>query len=73
MKRKFQIASSIIHKPQLLIWDEPFNTLDSGTVEMVKQIIQEYTIIFTTHDYHLAEAIATKQLIIKNKQIEEIR
>lgn len=72
MKRKFQIAASIIHEPKLLILDEPFNTLDTDTIEFIKKIIKRNTVIFTTHDKTLGSAISTRKLLIHNNKLEEL-
>jgi ABC-2 type transport system ATP-binding protein len=72
MKGKFQIAAAIIHEPDLLILDEPFNTLDEESIKIVKKIIKCNTVIFTTHNRHLADSIATRELAIQSSQIKEI-
>lgn len=48
MKRKFQIAASIMHRPKLLILDEPFNTLDLETIEIVKNNPRKYGHIYNS-------------------------
>lgn len=40
-KQKIQFISSIIHKPKLLILDEPFSGLDPINVDMFIDVINE--------------------------------
>jgi len=38
-KKKLAITISLIHNPDTLIWDEPFNHLDSKSIELVKKVL----------------------------------
>ncbi len=54
MQQKIQFISTIIHKPNLIILDEPFTGLDPINSELVKNVMLEQkergaTIIFSTH------------------------
>lgn len=54
MKRRVSIARAVANKPEVLILDEPFASLDDKTKEMVisyiKKESQAEIIIFSTHD-----------------------
>lgn len=55
MKQKLGIACAIMEKPDLIILDEPFNALDEGSVERVKDIILKEkqrgaVVIISCHD-----------------------
>ena len=41
MKQRLGIAAAILEQPELLILDEPFNALDTGGVEMVRQVVEQ--------------------------------
>lgn len=60
MAQKVQFISAVLHKPELLILDEPFSGLDPVNMQVLKDAILEQkragaTIIFSTHDMDMAE------------------
>lgn len=53
-QQKIQLIAAIIHKPKLLILDEPFSGLDPVNVELLKEAVLELkekgtTIVFSSH------------------------
>ncbi|SER85132.1 ABC-2 type transport system ATP-binding protein [Gracilibacillus ureilyticus] len=53
-QQKIQFISAVIHKPKLLILDEPFSGLDPVNVEMLKSAVEDLknegtTIVFSSH------------------------
>lgn len=52
MKRKVEIAISLINNPNCLIWDEPFDSLDKETIEIIfnEIITDDKMFIVTTHN-----------------------
>ena len=62
MSQKVQILATLIHKPELVILDEPFAGLDPVNVQVVRDVIldmkrQGRTVIFSTHVMEQAEQI----------------
>ncbi|MCB9832923.1 MAG: ATP-binding cassette domain-containing protein [Planctomycetes bacterium] len=62
MGQKVQIMASIVHDPELVIFDEPFSGLDPVNVELMRDLIldlkrQGKTVIFSTHVMEQAEQI----------------
>ncbi len=60
MSQKVQFIATILHKPPLLILDEPFSGLDPVNMEVLKDAVLELTragttVIFSTHDMDVAE------------------
>ncbi|MGW8315949.1 MAG: ABC transporter ATP-binding protein [Bacteroidales bacterium] len=60
MKQKLQFIATILHKPEIVILDEPFSGLDPVNADLIKDVILELqkegtTIIFSTHDMSMAE------------------
>ena len=55
MKQKLSLAQALMEEPDVLLLDEPFNALDSESVETVKELLREQkalgtTILFTSHN-----------------------
>ena len=58
MQKRVAIARAILHQPPILMLDEPESGLDRGSVEMLKELLQEWTasgrsVVMTTHDIDL--------------------
>ncbi len=60
MSQKIQFIATVLHKPELVILDEPFSGLDPVNMDVLKDAILELrrggtTVIFSTHDMDVAE------------------
>ncbi|MDR1847857.1 MAG: ATP-binding cassette domain-containing protein [Bacteroidales bacterium] len=75
MQQKIQFITTVLHEPQLLIFDEPFSGFDPINVELLKTEILNLkakgaTIIFSTHNMASVEEICdTIALINKSKKV----
>lgn len=70
-KQKIQFISSVIHKPKLLILDEPFSGLDPINVDMFIDAINDLKdkgtiIIFSSHQMNHVELFCEKLLILNH-------
>ncbi len=70
MKQKVAIISALIHKPKLLVLDEPFVGLDPKAALSLKNIMREMcdegnAIFFSTHVLEVAQRLCDKIAIIK--------
>jgi ABC-2 type transport system ATP-binding protein len=68
-QQKIQFISSVIHKPKLLILDEPFSGLDPVNVELLKDAVRELkkkgtTIVFSSHRMEHVEELCESLCIM---------
>ena len=71
MKQKVSLVVSIVHDPDIIIFDEPTNGLDVLTAKVVTDFLQELrdqgkTIIVSTHIFSLIEKLCDRVGIIIN-------
>ncbi len=77
MAQKVQFITTVLHQPEMLIFDEPFSGFDPINVELLKKEILELrqkgtTIIFSTHNMSSVEEICSHiALINKSHKIIE--
>ena len=69
MQQKAQIINTIIHRPELIIIDEPFASLDPINTQLVKDLMRELrqqgtTILMSTHQMHQVEELCDRILLI---------
>lgn len=69
MKQKVQIAISLVHDPEVIIFDEPTNGLDVLTARVVTDYLKELrdsgkTIIISTHIFSLVQRLCDRVGII---------
>lgn len=74
MIQRLAIARAIIHSPQLLLLDEPYNGLDQQGKRLLTNIILKMkgkgaTIVVVTHDIRQAVEISDRIIIIKTGQL----
>jgi ABC-2 type transport system ATP-binding protein len=71
MQQKLQFVITILHKPDLLIFDEPFSGFDPINADLLKNEIltlkkEGATIIFSTHDMGSVEELCDHIALIDN-------
>lgn len=74
MKMKISFCASVIHKPDILILDEPFKGWDPVSVNCLIDFINNYQnekriIILSSHDLNYVERVATHIGVLSDKKI----
>ncbi|HMD89923.1 MAG TPA: ATP-binding cassette domain-containing protein [Anaerolineaceae bacterium] len=84
MQQKAQLIATLVHRPDLIIIDEPFSALDPVNTQMVKDLLREEraqgsTIVMCTHQMHQVEELCDRLVLIDRGhvvlygQLEQIR
>ena len=74
MAQKVQFITTVMHEPQLLIFDEPFSGFDPINVNLLKQEILKMkengaTIIFSTHNMASVEELCDHITLINESEV----
>lgn len=74
MKQKIALTASLLHRPKLLILDEPLNGLDPRSARIVKEMLNRLAregiaILFSTHVLEIAEAVCDSVTIMNEGYI----
>lgn len=70
MRRRLAIAAALIHRPDLVFLDEPFEGIDVIAAGVVRELLAELsrrgvTLLLTTHVLEIADRLATHAGIIR--------
>lgn len=74
MAQKVQFITTVLHEPELLIFDEPFSGFDPVNAELIKQEIlglrdRGATVIFSTHNMDSVERLCENIALINNSKV----
>jgi ABC-2 type transport system ATP-binding protein len=74
MRQKLIIASAFIHRPEVIVVDEPMVGLDPKAARTLKDLFREYTkrghtIMMSTHTLEVAQALCDRVGIIQQGEI----
>ena len=73
MRQRVGIAQALVHKPEVLILDEPTIGLDPAQIidvrAIIKEIGKEHTVLLSTHILSEAQNVCDRVLIINKGQI----
>lgn len=78
MKQRLGIAGAVMEKPDIVILDEPTNSLDSDGVEMVKKLVRHEKergalVILACHEYEILRELSDEIYLIENGRITDRR
>ena len=65
MKKKVALAAAIIHAPDVLFLDEPFEGVDAVSARLIRRLLQRYTesgatVVFSSHVMDLVERLCSR-------------
>lgn len=74
MRQKLIIASAFVHRPQVIVVDEPMVGLDPKAARLLKDLFRAYvergnTIVMSTHTLEVAETLCDRIAIVQNGRI----
>jgi ABC-2 type transport system ATP-binding protein len=74
MRQKLIISSAFLHRPEVIVVDEPMVGLDPKAARILKDLFREYTrrgntIMMSTHTLEVAETLCDRIAIIANGRI----
>ena len=74
-KQRVALARALIHRPRLLLLDEPLGALDALTRIEMQQLIERlwqqhgFTVLLVTHDVNEAVAVADRVILVEDGRI----
>lgn len=74
MRQKLIISSALVHRPRVIVVDEPMVGLDPKSARLLKQIFRHFvdrggTVLMSTHTLEVAEAMCDRIAIIQGGRI----
>lgn len=77
MQQRLALARVFLHKPSVLLLDEPYSGLDYAAVETLDWLLRDLakkgtTILFATHDIQRAQALARKIYVLVGGQMATV-
>jgi len=74
MRQKVIIASALVHRPEVIVVDEPMVGLDPRSAKLLKTLFREFvdrggTVLMSTHTLEVAEAMCDRIAIIQEGTI----
>jgi ABC-type multidrug transport system ATPase subunit len=74
MRQRLALERALLHKPRLLLLDEPFTGLDDRAVTLVSNRLRELAaagaiVIVATHDLDLADGLVSRVALIRDGKL----
>ncbi|MGK3707756.1 ABC transporter ATP-binding protein [Arthrobacter sp. IK3] len=73
-QQRVQIAASLLHKPSVLILDEPFSGLDPAAVDSMVELLRERTsagvpVLFSSHQLDLVDRLCDNMVVLQQGKV----
>ncbi len=73
-QQRVQLAASLVHRPEVLVLDEPFSSLDPVGVDVLSGVLREQAsagvpVVFSSHQLELVERLCDSIVLIDRGQI----
>jgi ABC-2 type transport system ATP-binding protein len=77
MKKKTVLAGALIHGPDVLFLDEPFNGIDAVTGQAIREVLRRavgdgVTVFFSSHVMEVVEKLCTRLAIIDEGRLQAV-
>jgi heme exporter protein A len=66
MQQRLAIGRAILHEPKLLVLDEPDASLGSDGADLLAAVMQDRTVVLSTHDHALANRLCQRTLVLRH-------
>jgi ABC-2 type transport system ATP-binding protein len=74
MRQKLIISSALLHRPEVIVVDEPMVGLDPKSARLLKDLLREFanrggTVLMSTHTLEIAEAMCDRIAIVHSGRV----
>lgn len=74
MRQRLALERALLHRPRLVLFDEPFTGLDDAAVTMVSERLRVLArggaiVVVATHDLDLAEGLVTRVALVRDGRL----
>lgn len=74
MQQRLSIARAILHRPAVMLMDEPYTGLDQQAAAMLDEVMQRvgtawHTVVMTTHDLDRGLVMSDRLAVLSNGQL----
>jgi ABC-type multidrug transport system ATPase subunit len=74
MRQRLALERSLLHKPRLVLLDEPFTGLDDRAVGLVADRVRQLAsdgaiVVLATHDLDLADGLITRMAVVRSGKL----
>lgn len=73
-KRQLNLLMSLMEEPNVLIFDEPGNDLDTDTLAALEDVLDSWpgTLILVSHDRYLMERVTDQQFVLMDGKLQHV-